>query len=125
MSSSQTLAGPVWWFLVGTLLLAVGLALFVVADGTRRLARARRGAEGVTGRDPLGYVIVEGVFLVIGLVAQVPGTPREIGAVVAVGIPIALVVGTAYLLRIVFPTRARPAAPSEGPFDDGTLGEGF
>lgn len=112
MHAGEVLGGPIWIFFVGLLLLAIGLALYVVIDGVVRTARANRSGIAPP-RNPLGYVVAEALFIVVGLVAQVPGVPRPIAAVVAFAIPVAIGVGIAYLLRIVFPLRSSSADVGE------------
>jgi hypothetical protein len=79
--------------------LTIGLALFVVIDGIRRLVRC--------GPDErpwlLFYVCVQVLYLLALVVAQLHVLPGLFAAIVAVVTPLSLILSFVYLLRIVYP----------------------
>lgn len=106
---SDRLGGPVWIFLEVVVVLAIGLAVFVVIDSVRRIRRC--------GPDErpwlLFYACLQGLYLLFVLVAQLSVMPRILGAVVAIATPLALIQSVAYLLRVVFPRRPDKTPPCE------------
>jgi hypothetical protein len=96
----QVLGGPIWWYIVAVYVIAIALAFFVVAD-TLLPVRASRRAEV---REP-GWVYgaFQLVYLLCVLGAWLPVMPRPFAVVPVVLTPVSLVVGVAYLLRVVFP----------------------
>jgi FtsH-binding integral membrane protein len=105
----QILGGPIWWFAMGIYLLAAGLGLFVLIDSLRPNGRSRFDAL----REPWWlYAVSEGIFLAFLFGVWIPKVPRIVSAIPVALTPFALVLGVAYLLRVVFP---KPAASAEEP----------
>ena len=117
---AQVLGGPVWWLIFGIYLLTIAFALFTLADALRP-KRAERFAQI---REPRWlYAGFAAIYLVCVLGAWIPALPRVLTVIpVALAIPM-LVVGFAYLLRVVFPKPAvepaelAPSAPNAGTSD--------
>lgn len=96
---SDRLGGPVWIFLMVVLVLTIGLALFVIVDGIRRIVRC-----GPDERPWLiFYVALEALFLIMLGVAQLNILPSIFAAFVALAAPFALVLSFVYLLRVAYP----------------------
>ena len=96
----EVLGGPLWWYFVGVYLLAIGLAAFVLVESLRTQRRERLAELPESERL---YPIAAGVFLVCVVGVWIPIVPRPVSVVPIVLAPFALVLGVAYLLRIVFP----------------------
>jgi len=107
----EVLGGPVWWYFVGVYVLAIGLAVFVLADSLR-LGRRERLAE--LPESARLYPTAAGVFLVCVVGVWIPAVPRPVSVVPIVLAPFALALGVAYLLRVVFP-RLDESAESAAP----------
>lgn len=106
MHDNVRLGGAVWTLAVVVLLIAAVLALFVVADSIRRARRNDGSARGLWF-----YTLVEGVYLGMLLLAQFTLRFRiGLGAAAAILTPVAIGVGVAYLLRVVYP---KPVAEDE------------
>lgn len=96
-----TLAGPLWWLAIGLFVAAWLFSGFVTLDSLRRA----RSAEETT--PSWLFTLLGGVFFV-GVTAlfllQVAGlaTP-ELAVTAAMLVPVALIVGVVYLLRVVYP----------------------
>jgi hypothetical protein len=104
----QVLGGPVWWFVFGVYVLALGLSLYVTIDSLRA-PRRERLAE--LSEPSWLYTAIEGAFAVVALGVWIPAIPRVAAAVPVFAFPVALVFGFAYLLRVVFP---KPSATGAG-----------
>lgn len=104
----QVLGGPVWWFVFGVYVLALGLSLYVTIDSLRA-SRRERLAE--LSEPSWLYTAIEGAFAVVALGVWIPAIPRVAAAVPGFAFPFALAFGVAYLLRVVFP---KPAATGAG-----------
>lgn len=101
MHGDLTLGGPLWVVATGLLVLICALALFVVADGVRRM---RKGGQLRAGRVALWvYLSAESAFLAVLVLAQVLPGVSLMSAAPVLGAPVALAVGVAYLLQFVFP----------------------
>ena len=96
----EVLGGPVWWYFVGVYLLAIALAAYVVIDSLRSQRRERLARLPEPARL---YPIAAGAFLVCVFGVWIPAVPRPVSVVPIVLAPFALVLGAAYLLRVVFP----------------------
>jgi hypothetical protein len=97
---SNVLAGPVWWAVFVVYLIVIATAVFVRVDSLRDIRHARFTEMPepriiYTGWETLYLIAVVGVWL--------PFVPREWSTIPVLMTPISLVVGTAYLLRVVFP----------------------
>jgi hypothetical protein len=96
--------GPLMWVLLGLGVLSWLLALFVTIDGLRRR---------LTGQDRLPetlwpYIALCGAYAVAYTAFQFPQVTAKVswaGSVVVYGLPLVMIAGTAYLLRVVFPKR--------------------
>lgn len=99
--AKQFLGGPVWALAQFLLLLAVGLALYMVVDSLRP---GRRAASAGVVTEPLWiYTVLSAVFLVSLIVVQfIPGLQMT-AAIPSLAAPIVTAAGFAYLLRVVFP----------------------
>lgn len=117
MHGDLSLGGPVWLLATTVLLVTLGLALFVFADslrGARRRAAASRRAAGGP-REPLWmYTAGEAAFLALLALTQVLPGISLVSAVPVIAMPLALVLGITYLLRVVFPASAAPTPESPG-----------
>jgi hypothetical protein len=104
------LGGPVWWFVAALIILAGLLGAFAFFDSlfVRRAAFERL-------REPRwAYSLVQGVYLLVLLTAQVPGVPPLVGGYLVLATPFAIAISIAYLLRAVFPRSVasdEPVAP--------------
>jgi hypothetical protein len=104
--------GPLMWVLLALGVLSWMLALFVTIDGLRRR---------FTGHDDVPetlwpYVALCGAYAVAYTAFQFPQVTERApwaGSVVVYGLPLVLVLGVTYLLRVVFPTRRRLEARME------------
>ena len=107
--SDYVLGGPVWWFVFGLYLFALGMAAYVSVDSWRS-ARAERLAAV---REPAWvYRVLQPMFLLVAVVVWIPFVPRVLAAV-PVGLMLFALVGQfAYLLRVVFPSPVA-LAPAE------------
>jgi hypothetical protein len=96
--------GPLMWVLLGLGVLSWLLALFVTIDGLRRR---------LTGHDRLPetlwpYIALCGAYAVAYTAFQFPQITARVtwaGSVVVYGLPLVMIAGVAYLLRVVFPKR--------------------
>ena len=101
-------AGPVFAFAMILVASSVGLSAFMLYDSVRRAAADYRVPEP---RWP--YQIVSGVYLLGVVLAFLPAMKGRVGAALAIATPLVLVVGVAYLLRVVFPKPPLPVRPDE------------
>lgn len=123
MHDDVRLGGVLWFFAEGLLLLAGVLALFVVVDVWRR-RRSGRFPEGADGT-LMAFAISEAFFLFLMLVVQFTSLPPIFSAALLLLVPLAIGLGVAYLLRVVFPADRAVAVPSaDGGADDPGLGGG-
>jgi hypothetical protein len=101
----DVVAGPFMWALFALLALPGLFALFVTVDALRR------GASDFTGlpetRWP--YVAICGLYVAVYASLQVPAVTVRLpwlGVVLLYAVPVVMILGAAYLLRVVFPRRA-------------------
>ena len=106
----EVLGGPVFWFIVGLLFLAGMLAAFVLLDSWR----AKRRARMADLPEPWWlYPAAEVIYLALLFIVQTPVVPAVWSAVLVLITPVAIGVGVAYLLRVVFPKPTEDAAWNE------------
>ncbi len=83
-------------------------SIAIVADAARRRPRDFAGLWETRWL----YIAVAAVYAIPTLARQAPAVDKAVpafGVIQVVGIPVVLVLGVAYLLRVVFPTPARAA----------------
>lgn len=118
MHDNLRLGGVVWTTLTVFLMVAAALALFVTVDSVRR--SVRNGGGGTSGNRLWLYALVEGVYLAILLFVQFTSAIRiGLGAAGVLATPIAIGVGVAYLLRVVYPKPEAEPLSSAGEDGDG------
>lgn len=116
MHGDVQLGGPVWLFAQLVVLLAIVLNLFVLVDSLRPKRRADAAARLP---EPLWvYAAFSAIFLGLSLVVTVIPGLQVTAAAVPLATPLALVVGVAYLLRVVFPKPAPDGADGDQAVDD-------
>ncbi len=99
MHDNIVLGGPVWWF-AAVLLMGGGLlGLFVVFDSLF----SRREALAALPEPRWVYTGFQAAFLLLLLVAQVPGVPAFVSGIAVIATPFAIAQSLAYLLRAVYP----------------------
>jgi hypothetical protein len=100
MHGDASFGGPIAFVIVGLLIVAAALAVFVVLDAVRR-ARL----PGSRPAEPLRwfYLVPQGLYLAVLFASQVPATPAAVAVIAAGMTPFALGLGVAYLLNVVFP----------------------
>jgi len=100
----QVLGGPIWWLVVGVYVGTLVLSVFVLVDSLRPV---RRAAAELRLPEPLSlYTAGEAVFLALALVVWFEPVVKALpwlGAVPVLLVPLAIALGVAYLLRVVFP----------------------
>ena len=101
-------AGPVFAFAMVLVVSSAGLSAFMLYDTVRRDAARYRVPE-----PRWLYPIVSGAYLLGVVLAFLPAMKGRVGAAIAIATPLVLVVGVAYLLRVVFPKPPAPAQPEE------------
>lgn len=112
MHGQETLGGPVWFFALAVMVLAIGLAVFTVVESVL----PRRQEAGARLPEPLWtYTVGQGLFLVLLLLVQVAPLPPIASAVLVFLVPIALAQSFAFLLRVVYPKAVPPRDPQVGP----------
>lgn len=102
---SNVLAGPVWWAVFCVYVIVIGLMVFVRVDSLRdkrheRLEQMPEPRIIYTGWSTIYLICVVGVWI--------PFVPRVWATIPVLMTPISLIVGTAYLLRVVFPKPPMP-----------------
>lgn len=102
-SVTEVLGGPVWWAILTLYLIVIGQAIFVRADSLRTKRRDRFAA---IPEPRLLYTGVATIYLICVVTAWTPLFPRQWALVPVLMTPLAFVISTAYLLRVVFPKPA-------------------
>lgn len=114
----DTLNGFVWWFVVGIYGLTIALSLYVAIDSVRPARRPRLDAL----REPWWLYTAEAVVYLAAVIAAWVPLPAQLRWLHAIPVGltlVALVLGIAYLLRVVFPKPvAEPVAPESEPEPD-------
>ena len=111
--ADYTLGGPIYWLMIGLLVLAGMLAAFVVLLA---LLVARRGRLAEKPASVWLWAGPQVVYLALLFVVQGPWLPLIASAVLVLLTPVALIQSIVYLLRVVFPKHAAFATanvPSE------------
>lgn len=107
MHGGETLGGPVWFFAVAVVVVAVALAIYTVVESVR----PRRAEAAKRLPEPLWtYTAGQGLFLALLALVQVAPLPPIASAIAVFLVPLALVQSFAFLLRVVFP---RPESGGE------------
>jgi hypothetical protein len=97
---SSELGGPIWAVVATVYVIVIALAIFVCVD-TFRPRRKERFAEMPEPR-PL-YAVLSGIYLVSVCGVWLPFIPRDWSLFPVLFTPLELAIGTAYLLRVIFP----------------------
>jgi hypothetical protein len=107
---SNELGGPVWAAVATLYALVIALAIFVCID-TFRPKRQARQAEVFEPR--LIYAGLSAFYLLCVAGVWLPFVPRDWSLIPVLFTPLEHAIGTAYLLRIVYPAPARGAQSGE------------
>lgn len=99
MHGDVSLGGPLWWIAATLLVFAGLLGAFVVFDSLK----VRRPVFERLPEPRWVYTVLQGIYVLALLAAQVPGVPAFVGGIVVLVTPVAIAVSLAYLLRVVFP----------------------
>ncbi|TLM77150.1 MAG: hypothetical protein FDZ70_05730 [Actinobacteria bacterium] len=118
MHGDVLLNGPVYLVLAAIVVLAAGLAAFVLVDVFRP---RRREALARVPEPGWAYAALEGAFLVALMAGQFASAPDWVRTTSVGLLPFAVAVAVAYLLRVVYP---KPVARGDAPSADRDGGEG-
>jgi hypothetical protein len=112
--SSVTTTGPLLWVLLALGIVTCGLAVALTVDALRRRTDALAHL-----RETRWPYVVAGLVYAVAYAVWWFGAVRQaapwVGHIVLFGTPVLLLVGAAYLLRVVYP---KPMTPQSDPSEE-------